>query len=253
MTAAPATHASPLTRVQAFDTALDALPQGASSLCPGRGRATRLTTLVTKHAESEEAPLLAACLADIGEAELLGFPANLFWDFDYFVAAVVRAARTSGDYVGYLAEVSELVVSLMELYGARSAIRFQYAHDFTYGFDWARWRSRGLCDSDTLPFDLEFLRMSKDRASELLEMIAQGHDRYPPIPADAWRNPFSFSRQPVYEARLYRDLAARGMMPVEAWNADAQPDWTRAYDEFRSTRALALGLPSSAEHHECAP
>ncbi|MBW1831779.1 MAG: hypothetical protein JRJ10_08795 [Deltaproteobacteria bacterium] len=54
------------------------------------------------------------------------------------------------------------------------------------------------------------------------------------------RNPFSFSRQADDELSLYRLLAERGDVPVEAWRLDARPDANRDFDKVRDEAAGLL-------------
>lgn len=251
MNADPVADTEPLARLEAIDNTLSALPQGAQSLCPNRPRATPLVELVKTVATDETRMALATGVTQIAVAALRGFPGNLFWDFDYLVASVHRDARRAASYTKAVHELATLVARLMDLYGAGSAIRFRYLHDFTYGFDWARWMKRGPGQrSNTRPFDLAFLRMSEERANEMLDMIAAQHEHYAELAPDAWRNPFSFSREPQDEARLYRDLAERSMVPVQTWDIHAEPDFTRRYDAFRHERAEALGLPANASERQ---
>ena len=132
----------------------------------------------------------------------------------------------------------------MTLYGMRSPVRFQYVHDFTYGYDWAKWVRRSPRDrSHVGPFELDFLRYSRRRGHELLALIARDDAEYPSLPDDRPRNVFRFSRDPDEEILLLRDLASRDLLPVEAYRTDASPRWDRPFAELRDERALALGLP----------
>lgn len=56
------------------------------------------------------------------------------------------------------------------------------------------------------------------------------------------RNPFPFSREPEAEAALYRDLAARSLIPVPAWQLAPEPEWDRPFAVAREERARALRL-----------
>jgi hypothetical protein len=68
---------------------------------------------------------------------------------------------------------------------------------------------------------------------------------YPTLRDERPRNPFPFSREPDAELALHRALAASGEIPVEAWRADARPQWRRDYAELRIARARELGLASA--------
>ncbi|MGB5222070.1 MAG: ferrochelatase, partial [Polyangiales bacterium] len=65
---------------------------------------------------------------------------------------------------------------------------------------------------------------------------------YPKLSGPGSRNPFSFSRDPEEELLLYRRLAERGCIPVEAWRLGAEPDASRDFDALREQVAESLGL-----------
>ena len=216
---------------------------GALTLDPNRSLATPLTELVSTLADAGEAPHLAATASAVAEAQLEAFPENLFWDFDFYLASVHSRAAGSGDYAGQLRAVTAVTVELMRIYGQRSVIRFRYVHDFMYGFDWARWVRRDPAGRTSVePFDIEFLRQSERRGHDI-EALIEADDRwYPKLPDGAVRNPFPFSREPEQELRLYRLLAERNAIPVQAWCVDAAPDAGRDFDELREEVANLLGL-----------
>jgi hypothetical protein len=131
----------------------------------------------------------------------------------------------------------------MRLYGQQSKIRFRYVHDFMYGFDWARWVRRDPASRvEADPFGLIFLNESESRGRGILDLIEADDTWYPRLEEGVARNPFPFSREPEDELVLYRDLSARGFIPVRAWRVDATPDCSRDFDAFREARAKALGL-----------
>ncbi|MGB5810248.1 MAG: hypothetical protein WBG86_06940 [Polyangiales bacterium] len=228
---------------------IDATKFGALSLEPNRSRATRLPGLVDSLAPPTLRKELRTAAATVGLAQLQNFPDNLFWDFDAYLAAVHRDAAASDDYATYLHAASATTETLMRLYGQHSEIRFRYVHDFAYGFDWARWvRREPDTRSRTGPFAMEFLTQSEDRGRRILELIEADDAWYPQLRSAGSRNPFSFSREPDDELMLYRDLAARGHIPVHAWCVESRPRWDRDFDAIRNTRATALGL--GRERHD---
>jgi hypothetical protein len=116
-------------------------------------------------------------------------------------------------------------------------------HDFIYGFDWARWVRRDPgARLDTGPFSLRFLEQIETRGRDILTLIEADDAHYPKLSGPGARNPFSFSRDPDEELALYRRLAERGSIPVEAWRLDAQPDASRDFDRLREEAAESLGL-----------
>lgn len=222
---------------------IDATNCGALTLDPERTSATPLQVLVTSLADPTQVEALAAAAAGVASAQLENFPDNLFWDFDCYLASVHENAASADDYDAYLERTTRTTVGLMRLYGQRSKIRFRYVHDFMYGFDWARWVRR---DPDNRvgadPFGLSFLDQSESRGQGILDLIEADDTWYPRLEEGASRNPFPFSREPEDELILYRDLSTRGLIPVEAWRVDAEPDWNRDFDALRRARAQALAL-----------
>ncbi len=218
---------------------------GALSLDPGRKTASSPTEVVSALADSQQLPHLASAAAAFAEAQLRSFPENLFWDFDFYLASIHRHASAAPDYASYLEKVTRLTVGLMTLYGQQSVIRFRYVHDFMYGFDWARWVRR---DPDARqgiePFGIDFLQRTESRGRDILTLIKADDDWYPKLADDAARNPFPFSREPEEELSLYRLLAERNCVPVDAWRLDAQADASRDFDALREELAASLGLSS---------
>jgi hypothetical protein len=221
------------------------------SLCPGRPRATPLASLGEQLLEdSLEADVVAAfCegLSGIARGIARNFPGNLFWDLDYLARSLLEAARTgTGDSPSGGARLRERVrdiAALQDLFSHASTIQFRYAHDFLYGFDWAKWVARAPeTRAHVAPFDAQFLHRIQQRGRELYALIAQDDRRYPQLPAGRDRNPFGFCRDPEPEERLHRDLAAQNLLPLAAWDVSARPDWSRPYAELRERRAHALGL-----------
>ena len=234
-------------RLAAADESLDAHAWGRWSLAPGRDRSRSLLAVcaaaVRPGDDPETSMALANGVAELADAQRESFPDNLCCDLDLLVADTLRRARAS---VTPAAEVSTRlakICGLQRLYGCDTAIRFRYVHDFVYGFDWAKWVGR---DPDLRagvgPFDMVFLDHLERRAHALLGLIAADDPVYGQIPEDQARNPFGFSREPQAELTLHRDLAARGLVPVAAWDPDAAPTWRRPFAALRVERAAALGL-----------
>ena len=222
---------------------IDATKRGALTLDPDRSAATPLQELVASLAGPTETEHLAVAAAEVASAQLENFPENLFWDFDHYLASVHEHAAASHDYAGYIERTTLTTVGLMQLYGQQSKIRFRYVHDFMYGFDWARWVRRDPANRVGVdPFGQSFLNQSENRGQGILDLIEADDTWYPSLGEGVARNPFPFSREPEDELVLYRDLSARGFVPVQAWRIDATPDWSRDFDALREARAKALGL-----------
>jgi hypothetical protein len=216
---------------------------GRLTLDPRRTLANRLDRLVVDLTDPGERPHLGAAAVAVAEAQLRSFPENLFWDFDFFLASIHRNALAAPNYADRLREVTRVTVGLMNLYGQQSVIRFRYVHDFMYGFDWARWVRRDPeSRREVEPFGMEFLEQSESRGRDILKLIDEDDAVYPNLEAGVSRNPFPFARDPEDELPLYRLLAERGEVPVEAWWLDAKPDSSRDFDALREDAAVLLGL-----------
>jgi hypothetical protein len=114
-------------------------------------------------------------------------------------------------------------------------------HDLTLGFDWAKWVAAAPADRQAVgPFDRAFLRSMLERGRELLALIRVDDAKYPRLVSGEPRNPFVFSREPDHEVRLHRELAARRLIPVRAWEPNATPVWDRPFQAEREALALAL-------------
>ncbi len=226
-----------------IDARIDATPRGALTLDPERSRATPLSDLVSQLAEPSQLPHLAAVASAVAQAQLESFPENVLWDFDFYLRSVHEEAREAPSYGAHLDHAMEITVGLMRMYGQQSTIRFRYVHDFIYGFDWARWlRSDPEARTGTGPFSLRFLQQVETRGRDILTLIEADDTLYPKLSGTGARNPFSFTRDPEDELALYRRLAERGYIPVEAWRLDAEPSASRDFDALRGRVAESLGL-----------
>ncbi len=233
----------PLGKLADLDQLIGNTPHGPLSLNPAVSRATSLVALVSRLADPLQRAMLAAGSYEVVAALIDSFPGNLFWDFDYLLASMHRGALGDGDYEAGVRKRVELLAELMVLYGQSSVIRFRYAHDFVYGFDWARWVRRDPEQrAQTGPFDLAFMRQSKERGRDLMQLIAKGDEHYHRLAPGQVRNPFPFARDPGQELRLWRQLAAEGSIPVCAWDVNAEPVWDRDFDALREAVAGRLGF-----------
>jgi hypothetical protein len=234
-------------RLVAAGRELDELGWVRRSLAPGRELARELVAVCGAAAlpgdDDDALVALADGVADLCSAQRESFPDNLCCDLEFLVAQALRGARPRPDPAAALTRQFAQMSRLQRLYGGDTAIRFRYVHDFVYGFDWAKWVGR---DPDLRaqvgPFDPEFLGHLERRAQALFELIDADDEVYGQLGGEHSRNPFPFSREPADELRLHRDLAARGLVPVAAWDADARPCWRRPYAALRVARAAALGL-----------
>ncbi|MBH8574361.1 hypothetical protein I8752_15300 [Nostocaceae cyanobacterium CENA369] len=193
------------------------------------------------------AQLIAALrntLEHILHAHLQNFPQNIFWDFDFIVSSMLRQALVAGENaIDFLELFSQKMVSLTELFGIKTEIRFRYVHDFIYGFEWARWvqkePEKRACVE---PFSLVFLDYLLVKGKEILQRISHGQNITYKLCDTGFRNPFTFSREPEDECRLLSYLAGEELIPVTAWNWDAQPIWNKPYQDMRQQLALKLNI-----------
>jgi uncharacterized protein (DUF2141 family) len=212
------------------------------SLAPGRPTPTAWTTLAEQLLPGEPAPrqeAWAAAMVAIGEAQVEAFPETLFWDADVVAASLLREAGSAAE----TRALGEALVSLHHRFARQGAIAFRYTHDFTYGFDWARWVAREpSLRAAHGPCSTAFVAHMARRGEELLALIAADDAKYPTLAGGVPRNPFGFSREPADEARLFEGLARAGELPVPAWDPEAPPVWERPFADLREVRARALGL-----------
>lgn len=239
-------HASSLQLLAAADARLNGKVSSRMSLCPSKRQATSLVEIGEHLLDDRVAPntgeAFASALVAMADAQCASFPNNLFWDFDYPATVLLRFAQADPDEPAiHVLEPRRKIVELENLFGSHSLVQFPYAHDFVYGFAWARWVEQDTLARRTIgPFGLEFLDSVLCQGRKLIELIRYG--RYPKLPQGVARNPFGFSRDPAAEERLHRDLAEHGLIPVETWRFDAEPRCDRPYRALREQRAKALGL-----------
>lgn len=227
------------------DDAIDSVTAQRQSLAPDRERATSCVELgarcldVLGQDPQSETVAFAQGLHDIAAAIVECFPENIFWDLDY-LAAVLCAQPTPSA----IARMAARVVELQRNFGRGTQIRFRYAHDFLFGFDWARWvRKEPSTRSEVGPFDPTFLSYLEQRHGELIELITADDEKYPALEGDEPRNPFRFAREPEAEAALHHALAADGLIPVSAWDWEGRREWDRDYTAVREAYAQRLGVP----------
>jgi hypothetical protein len=221
------------------------------SLSPNKERASSLVEIARALDLAEERSIMqlefARGLAEWTRSQQVNFPENLFWDFDYPAACVLRCARSlsEGADLDSVATTFGRMVELQQRYGVHTTIRFRYVHDFSYGLDWAKWIARSDDqDGSVGPFDWEFLTYLRHRAFALVELIERDDKKYPTLKRGAARNPFPFLRDPESEARILAELAHRGQLPVCAWDANASPRFDMPFQALRLACAEELGLTS---------
>ena len=218
------------------------------SLHPHQCLATSFTSLGEAIAQTTYPPplviLFGDTLRDILEAILRNFPKNIFWDFDFFVTSVLKQASVAEPGADcFLLEFNRKIVSLMELFGNQSSIRFRYLHDFMYGFDWAKWVQKEPQHRHQIaPFSLRFLDYLLHRGQEILQLIDERDRKYHRLDDNSYRNPFGFSREPSDEAYLLIHLAQRNLIPIAAWHYDALPVWSKPFHQTREAVSKELFL-----------
>ncbi|MBW4615506.1 MAG: hypothetical protein KME21_19970 [Desmonostoc vinosum HA7617-LM4] len=183
-------------------------------------------------------------LESIVNAQLQNFPENIFWDFDFMVSSMLKQAITADEGATcFLKSFEEKMVSLTEMFGIKTEIRFRYVHDFIYGFDWARWvKKEPRTRAQVEPFSLIFLDNLLLRGQEILQRINLNQLTHYKLCDGGFRNPFGFSREPEDEYRLLTYLARKQIVPVAAWNWNAYPVWNKPFQEIRQHSALKLNI-----------
>ncbi|ARV62543.1 hypothetical protein BZZ01_31430 [Nostocales cyanobacterium HT-58-2] len=187
---------------------------------------------------------LGCTLERILHAMLYNFPENIFWDFDFIVSSILTQALSAEENaLACVESYGDKIVSLMELFGRQSEIRFRYVHDFTYGFDWAKWVHNAAQTRNFVePFSLTFLDYLLARGQGILQLIYVGDTQYYRLSEKCYRNPFCFSREPEDEYRLLTSLAAQQLIPVASWNWNAQPVWDKPFHQLREQLSLKLNI-----------
>lgn len=211
---------------------------GWGTLAPGRARARRPSELVLAIGPHPHADALGRALGRIARALRESFPENLFADLDALAGSLANRPSAAA-----IEDAGERVAALHRLYGAATSIRFRYAHDFLYGYDWARWCQRDpAARAEVGPYDDAFLAYLEERGHELLGLIAHDDPKYPTLRAQKNRNPFPFRRERADETRLFRALAESHLLPVAAWQPRPVLDFTRPWSALREEKARDLGL-----------
>ncbi len=214
---------------------------GRLTLDPSRRKATSVTDLhrrlAPRLADEAASTALAQGLVATVDAILTHFPDNLLWDLDWLAGSLVRRCSSASEVTRAFDEV----VEILALYGRETAIRFRYVHDFTNGFDWAKWVRRDPEARAGLgPFDEVLVRALFDRGHELLALIEADDAKYGRLRDARARNPFGFSREPEDEIRLHRALVAEGLIPVRAWEMDSTPTWDLPFADLRAAASARL-------------
>jgi len=203
------------------------------SLCPGRKEITSFVSLgqqLTDESKPRNFYIDAAeGLKVIVAAQINNFPDNIFWDYDYFCAVLFSQDSQSG-----LNNIIHSVESLMKTYGVHSELSFQFVHDFTYGFDWARWVSKKPEERRKYHlFTMEFFTYLSKRQGELVELIGKNDQKYNQLAKGKRRNPFKFSRTPEDEKIVLQNLSDQNMIPVPAWDISPTTRWNHDFTKIR--------------------
>ena len=218
-----------------------------ASLAPDRPHITPLHTLGQQLLSPADPPALQRAFSQgvcaILIAQVRDFPETLYWDMDHMASSLLEQGRAHG--AAALTTLCEDIASIQRQYGKHSIIRFRYVHDFSYGFDWAKWVARAPQTRKHVgPFDHRFIRHLMRRGEELVALIMADDEAYPKLTDGRPRNPFGFSRSPPNERRLFAELAAQDLIPVRTWLVHASPVWQRDFASQRDACARALGVPT---------
>lgn len=176
-------------------------------------------------------------------AQIKNFPKNIFWDFDFLVAYLVqKTSQNPQDAISYLEIFANKIIALMDLYGNHHVICFRYVHDFSYGFDWARWIKKQPQKRNQIePFNTIFLDDLLKRGQQMSKAIANDENDTYRSCNNLYRNSFNFSREPEAEFQLMTLLASYHLIPVPTWNWNATPTWEKPFDQLREQISLKIG------------
>lgn len=166
------------------------------------------------------------------------FPENIFWDLDYMIAYAVRESQKFKEPELFWEAYTQKLNHLLAVFGCHGEIRFRYLHDFTYGFDWARWVRKDLPSRKNVqPFEMAFFDRTISRGEELLELIRQNDSRYHRLQTSSYRNPFSFSRDILEEKEMMCWLSNNNGLPIAQWNANGPINFEKDFDLIRKWRS----------------
>ena len=169
------------------------------------------------------------------------FPENIFADFDMLFSHIIFNSKKYHSPGDYFLESCKFISKLFAIYGSHSSIRFQYIHDFLYGFDWARWVQKSPNSrQDVGPFDPVFLNHLFLRGNELHKLIKINDKKYPKLNPNNMRNPFPFSRKPRDERLLHDILAEKNLIPVNAWTINGDFSHDQDYHNKRIEQAILM-------------
>lgn len=213
-----------------------------ASLAPGRAHASDIDTVVRRlcadASDRFRVHAFTRAVHDVVSALAQHFPENIFCDVDYLAACMWRAESVSD-----MTAIARKIEAVCRGFGCTSALRFRYAHDFLYGFDWARWVAKAPRERASVgPFDLVFLGYLERRQGELEARIHGGDAVFGVIEPGTYRNPFCFVREPHEELELHGLLAELDLVPVKAWSPEGERRWDLPFTELRAQLADRLGL-----------
>ena len=181
----------------------------------------------------------------IQKEECSHFPNNIFWDKDYFVAYILEVVSSypASLQQGFVDTFSSRFVSLLQLFGNQSIIKFQYLHDFSYGYDWAKWvYNDSEARSGVLPFSMQFLDRMYSRGKELEVLISENNSKYPQLQSENYRNPFQFHRTIECETIMMRRLVSLEAVPIKGWDITGNLEWNKPFNDIRNKEAERLGF-----------
>lgn len=239
---------TPTNTFQLIDEILAQQSVNLLSLSPQKTLITSFTELgnliAQQNTDIQIITTIQETLESIVRTQLQNFPENIFWDFDFLVSSMLRQALNADEgAIPFLKVFAEKMISLTEMFGNKTEMRFRYVHDFMYGFDWARWVQKEPQNrAHVEPFSLVFFDYLLAKGKELLQRINHGQVISYKLCETGYRNPFTFSREPEDEYRLLTCLAEEQLIPVAAWNWNANPIWNRPFQEMRQQLALKLDI-----------
>lgn len=195
---------------------------------------------------SSDLDVLYDAYVQIVKSATKNFPNNIFWDFDlmsHSIASYFAKDKNPESLFKYVDQYH----SIFCIFGADSPVKFQYIHDFIYGYDWLKWMlEKRKPEEDKDPFGEDFLRYIYNRGLELVCLIQKNDQKYPEL-TEEYRNPFLFGRSPKEEILLHRTLSSDSLLPLDSWDVHAVPRADKDYSLIRLERSKALGIEKNQQ------
>ena len=216
---------------------LDICSDGAISLAPDRKVPTCPAGILStfEMIPSCKREMLAENFISLIDAMHFHFPENIYWDIDALIHSLLKFSLNENKTMTL--NRLEKIIDLMKIFGKEGVIRFQYFHDFTYGFDWVKWfqKTSPLIVDESDPFANDFLSYMLKRGKELVVSIANNEQKYQKLAKGVYRNSYSFDRSPDSERKGMVLLRDRNAIPLKVWISETRISYRTDYLKSRES------------------